>query len=171
MKRNFLFFCLMVVTMIACQQKAEVKTPDFETERATVDSFINQFNASFSTKDVAFLTSSLTEDAVYLGTDPSENMSKQQITELWTEMFAQTDTFPSLHFISDRLIKLAPDGNSATVVDQHMMPMYTPKIPWRNVYHLTKIDGAWKIYFGSSAFIPKNEDIPKLNAAMEQDSF
>ena len=47
------------------------------------------------------------------------------------------------------------------------MPIASPKIAWRNEYHLVKTDGKWKILVLNCAFIPKNEDMQKLNEALE----
>jgi hypothetical protein len=47
------------------------------------------------------------------------------------------------------------------------MPLISPKIPLRDVYKVVKTDDKWMIDFFSTSFIPKNEDIPKLNKAIE----
>ena len=126
---------------------------------------MDKFDSAYKTFDVSTMASYLSEDLLFCGTDPSEFFNKQQITDLWTQI--PDNTVYELKSISDRKIKVAPDGNSASVVDQFMMPMYTPKIPWRNVYHTVKINGEWKNIFFSMSFIPKNDDSAKLNAALE----
>ena len=100
-----------------------------------------------------------------LGTDPSEFWDKQQVTDLWAQLL--DDTIPELDFIGQREIKIAPDGHSAFVVEQYVWPLFTPNIPWRNVYHVVKTDDEWKILAFSSALIPRNEDLQKLNEALE----
>ena len=77
------------------------------------------------------------------------------------------DSTPGFDLIGEREIKVAPDGKSAVVVEQYMWPAFTPKIPWRNVYQVIKSDDQWKIHFFSCALIPKNEDLEKLNQALE----
>ncbi|HBE41800.1 MAG TPA: hypothetical protein DDW27_11465, partial [Bacteroidales bacterium] len=59
------------------------------------------------------------------------------------------------------------DGNSAIVVEQYIMPFLSSKIPLRNVYNAVKTNDNWMIDFISWSFIPKNEDISKLNKAVE----
>ncbi len=153
------------MVLAACQQKPEVIAVDIEAEKAALNVITEKVNTAFRAHDVATLTSLLTEDLICCGTDPSEFWNKQQITEMWTQMFA--DTAMELNSISGRVVKVSADGKSAIVVDQYMLPSITPKIPWRNVYHLVKTEDTWMINFISSAFIAKNEDVPKLNMALE----
>jgi ketosteroid isomerase-like protein len=168
MKKVYLILSVAVVVITACQQKPETVPVNIEAEKAAIDSIFDKFNAAFNAQDVATLASYLTEDALCCGTDPSEFWNKQQITDIWTQAFADSTPKPELNLISEREIKVAADGNSAIVVDQYMLPIITPKIPWRNVYHLVKTNDNWMIIFLNCGFIPKNEDIPKLNKALEQ---
>lgn len=165
MKKIYLILSIAVVVITACQQTPKTVPVDIEAEKAAIDSLFDQFNVSFNAQDAATLASFLTEDALCCGTDPSEFWNKQEITDLWIQMF--TDSDPAINMIGERKIKVAADGNSAIAVDQYMFPMITPKIPWRNVYHLVKTNDNWMILFFSCGFIPKNEDIPKLNEALE----
>ena len=146
---------------ISCQYQKQ----DTEAEKAAITDLFDKFNSVFNEKDVATLASYLTEDGLFCGSDPSEFWNKQQITDVWTQLFAEAD--PEINFISERVIKVASDGNSAIVVEQYLSPMFTPKIPWRNVLHLVKTNDNWMITFFSASLIPKNEDIPKFNAALE----
>ena len=118
-------------------------------------------------KDVEAIAPFYAEDALVPGTDPSEFWSKAQIIELWKEMLSGTDFTPDFTFVRDREIIEAADGMSAITVDQYIFPMYTPNIPWRNVYYLVKTAEGWKIRFASSSLIPKNKDLPKLTSALE----
>lgn len=165
MKKIIILLSIAAVALTACQQAPETVTVDIETETAALNELFDSFNAAGIAGDAATQASYLLEDGVYCGTDPSEFFTKQEITDMWTQMYAESGL--DITFISERAVKVAPDGNSAVVVDQYMFPVYTPKIPWRNVYHLIKTDDKWMILFFSAAFVPKNEDIPKLNAAME----
>ena len=151
----------ILFSAISCQYQKQ----DTEAEKTAINELFEKFNSAFNANDAATMASYLAEDALFWGTDPSEFFNKQEGTDLWTQMFAESD--PEINFISERVIKVAADSNWAIVVDQYMFPMFTPKIPWRNVYNTVKMNGEWKIMFISSSFIPKNEDIPKLNAALE----
>jgi hypothetical protein len=69
--------------------------------------------------------------------------------------------------MGDREIVVGPGGKSAVAVTQYVIPAWSPNIPWRQVYHMVKVKKEWKILLINVAFIPKNEDIQKLNAALE----
>ncbi len=165
MKKIYFIFSIAVLVITACQQTPKPVSIDTAAEKAVIDSIFDTFNAAFDAKDVATLSSYLADDALCCGTDPSEFWTKQQITELWTQMLA--DSAPEINYINERKAKVAPDGKSAVVIEQYTMPLYTPKIPWRNIYYLVKTKDHWMIELLSSSFIPKNDDIPKLNKALE----
>jgi hypothetical protein len=165
MKKIVFILSIAALVFTACQQTIKPIPVDLEAEKAAVDSVFVKFNAAFNAGDAAIMASFLSEDLIFLGTDPGEAMTKQQIVDLWKQMFA--DTLLKIDLIGERRIKVAPDGNSAVSVDQYYFSMFTPKIPWRNQYHLVKINNKWMIFFGSSNLIPMNEDIPKLNKALE----
>ena len=165
MKKLYFILTLAVVAVSACQQKPETISVNIENEQAILDSLFQQFSNAFKMQDVSTLSSFLAEDALCLGTDPSEVWTKKEITDLWNQMLA--DSSPEINYIGERIIKLASDGYSAVVVDQYFIPVMSPKIPWRNEYHLVKRNGNWKILVLCSSFIPKNEDIEKINKAIE----
>ncbi len=164
MKKNCLILVLTILTITACKQAPIPVVVDIEAEKAVIDSLFDVFNTAFSKQDVATLSFYLDENALCMGTDPSEFFNKQQFTDMWTQMLS--GGAPELKFISERKIQVAADGNSATVVDQYLIPSYY-KIPWRNAYHLVKTEAGWKILVLNAAFIPKNEDLPKLDGAIE----
>jgi hypothetical protein len=69
--------------------------------------------------------------------------------------------------IDKREIRIAADGNSAVSVEQMIMEVFSQKMPLRIVYHLVKNGDDWLIDFISWSFIPNNEDLGKLNKALE----
>jgi len=166
MRKTYFILMIAVVVITACQQTPKTIPVDIEGEKDAIAAIFDKFYSAFGEQDVATLTSYLTEDVLFCGTDPSEFLNKQQITDEWTKMFADS-TFEISFIIDKQEIKVAPDGNSAIVVDQYMLPTFTPKIPWRTVSYLVKTNDKWMILFMSFSFIPKNEDIPKLNEALD----
>jgi ketosteroid isomerase-like protein len=165
MKKIPIILSMAFLVMTACQQTPKTVPVNIEAEKAAVNNLVDKLISAMKVKDVATLTSFLSEDILCCGSDPSEFWNKQQITDLWTQMLA--DTAPEINLMGQRVIKVAPDGNSAFAIDQYFMPMYTPNIPFRNVYHLVKTNDKWMIDFFCTALIPKNEDIPKLNEAIK----
>ena len=165
MTKIYLILFSAVVISTACQQTPEPVPVDIGAEKAALNEMFNKFNSAFNANDAETLISMLTEDFLGCGSDPSEFFTKQVVSDVWTQMFAETDA--EIKILGERKIQVESDGNSAVVVDHYMFPLITPKIPWRNVYNTVKIDGEWKISFFSASFVPKDEDIPKLNAALE----
>ena len=152
------------MVIVACQQTPKVIPVDIKTEEAALSELMDKFDAGFKGGDASTFKASLAEDALICGTDPSEFWNKQQFLELGEQ--DSTNAPPELKYINDRKILVAQDGNSAIVVTQYLIS-WSPKIPWRQVYHFVKTNDQWMIQFINIAFIPKNEDIQKINEAIE----
>jgi ketosteroid isomerase-like protein len=135
-----------------------------EAEEAALNELMDKFDAAIEALDVSTLVSFFTEDALFCGTDPSEFWNKQQITDIWEQSFS--NSVPEFRYINDRKVKVAPDGHSAIVVTQFIIS-WSPKIPWRQVFHCVKKNDNWMVHFMNTTFIPKNEDIQKINEAVE----
>lgn len=166
MKKMYFILSIAVVIITACQQTPKPIPVDIEGEKDAIAAVFDKYYSAINNQDVATLSSFLTEDVLCCGSDPSEFWNKQEMTDLWTQSFADS-TFKISFIIDKQEIKVAPNGNSAIVVDQYMFPLFTPKIPWRNVSYMIKTDNKWMISFISFSLIPKNEDISKLNEALE----
>ena len=165
MKKIYIVLSISVMVIIACQQKPKTLPVDTEAEKAAIGVLFDKFIAAYDAGDAAGLAKFLTEDGLFCGTDPSEFMHKQEIKDGFAQLF--TDSVPKVNYISERVIKVAADGNSATVVLQYLMPLISPKVPLRDVFKVVKTGDNWMIDFFSTSFIPKNEDIPKINKAVE----
>ena len=152
---------VMLSTITFCQSKTSI-----EAEKDAVADLFNKYYSALNAKDAAILVTFLTEDALVCGTDPSEFWNKEEITELWTQSLADT-TFKINITIDKRKIRVAEDGNSAVVVEQYILPFLSSKIPIRTVSHAVETNDKWMIDFMSFNLIPKNEDISKLNKALE----
>ena len=152
---------VMLSTITFCQSKTSI-----EAEKATVADLFDKYYSAINANDAATLSSLITENALVCGTDPSEFWNKEEITELWSQSLADT-TFKANITVNKREIRVAEDGNSAVVVEQYILPFLSSKIPIRNVSYAVKTNEKWKIDFMSFNFIPKNEDISKLNKALE----
>ena len=165
MRKLLVITVLILFAGIAFGQTSKTATVDIEAEKAALNELMDKFDSAYKTFDVSTMASYLSEDLLFCGTDPSEFWNKQEITDLWTQM--PDNTVFELKSISDRKIKVAPDGNSAIVVTQYIAPIISPKMPLRWVYHFVKTNDNWMILFVNVAFIPKNEDIQKLNEAID----
>lgn len=163
--KKFYLFLFAAIIFAACNQTSKTTPVNVEVEKAAVNTTMENMYSAFKAQNLDSLLSFYSEDMIGLGTDPSELWNKQQFGEMWKQEAA--DTLPILKFFGERFIKVSEDGHSAVAVDQYYMPMYSDKIPFRNSYHLIKINGNWVINFIDTGFIPKNEDISKLNAALD----
>jgi hypothetical protein len=69
--------------------------------------------------------------------------------------------------VDKREIFIAEDRNSAIAIEQFYFKLFSPNIMWRVIFHAVKSGEDWKLDFISWNFIPKNEDIEKINKALE----
>jgi hypothetical protein len=155
---------LVLFAGIAFGQTSKTATVDIEAEKAALNEIMDKLDSAAKDGDWTVFVPLLTEDALFCGTDPSEFWNKQYFVDLSKQ--DSYDPTPELKYIGDRKIKVASDGNSAIIVTQ-IMTAWSPKIPLRMVYHFVKTNDNWMILFTNVAFIPKNEDIQKLNEAID----
>jgi uncharacterized protein (TIGR02246 family) len=166
MKKILYVLTMAFMIITACQPKPKTVPVDTEAEKVAVSALFEKFNSAFKAKDTNTLLAALTDDVLACGTDPSEFWDKKQISDGWTQYFADT-TLKITYSIDRREIRVTADGKSAIVVEQYVMPILSSRITIRNIYLAVKADENWMIDFISWNFILKNEDIPKLNKALE----
>jgi hypothetical protein len=166
MKKIYIVLSIALVVTFACQPKPKTVSVNIEAEEAALSALFEKYYSTLVTKDVNSLAALLTEDALSCGTDPSEFWSKKEITDLWTQMIADT-SLKINYSIDKREIRVAKDGKSALVVEQYIFPSLSTKIPVRSIYHVVKNNENWMLDFISWNFIPKNEDISRLNKSFE----
>jgi len=149
--------------------KAQKAKHIFEVEepaRVAVTALLDKYNSAFKAKDAGTLVSLLADAGMFCGTDPSEIWDKKQIADGWTQYFAD----PSLvidNTVDKCEILIAEDGESAIAIEQFYFKLFSPNIQWRTIFHAIKSGDAWKFDFISWGFIPRNEDIDKINKALE----
>ena len=166
MRKLLVIAALVLFAGVAFGQTSKTIQVDFETEKAAVADLFDKYYSAINAKDAASLPTFLTEDVLVCGTDPSEFWNKEQITDAWTQSLADT-TLEINITIGKREIRVADDGSSAIVVEQYIMPFLSSKIHIRTVSNAVKTNDKWMIDFMSFNFIPKNEDIQKLNEAID----
>jgi hypothetical protein len=164
MKKLLVSTALILFAGLAFGQTSKTATVDIEAEKATLNEILDKLISARESGDRSTFLSLLTEDALFCGTDPSEFWDKQYFVD--RSKRDSTDPAPEIKYIGDRKIMVSADGNSAIVVMQFIIP-WSPKIPLRTVYHFVKTNDNWMILFVNVAFIAKNEDIKKLNEAID----
>jgi hypothetical protein len=163
MKSSFIFFAAMLIT--ACVSKTPQELVDINAVRLSIDSLMNQNMKIWNSKEAAAMNDLLADDGLFCGSDPSEFWNKKNLMDMWNQM--SSDTINYSYFVDKRETKISPDGKSAIVVEQFIMPPFSPDIPMRTIYHLISSGNSWKFDFISWNFIPKNEDLAKLSKALE----
>ena len=165
--KKILYFPLFAVMMFtACQPKTKTVPVDTEAAKIAVTTLLEKYNSAWNAKDVSTMTALLTDDGLFCGTDPSELWDKKTLSAGWTQ--AMSDTSVNYNYSLDkREIRIASDGNSAIALEQFYMKAVSPKMPARLIFHVVKSGDNWMIDFLSWSIIPKNEDLEKLNRALE----
>jgi ketosteroid isomerase-like protein len=166
MKSLLLILFITAMTFTSCQTKTKVLPADQKAAEADITKALDAHWAAIEAKDADAVMALLTDDFLSCGTDPEEFWNKTDMLRTLKQTLADTSLKIDIT-IDKRLIRIAKDGNSAIALEQMFLKPYSLKIPVRNIYHLVKDNGIWKFDFTSVGFIPENEDIEKLNKALE----
>jgi len=164
MKKTMLLSVSVILFLAACQQTPAPASINLDAEEAAAKEMLNVLRDAMNTKNIDTLFSLFTDDALIIGSDPIEIMTKEETRKMWMEMAAAVD-FKFVLF-GEQPFKISPDGNSAIAVSQFYVPVMTGDLPLRQVFNLRKVDGKWMVSFWSSSVIPKNEDLPKIMQAL-----
>jgi len=150
----------------SCQTKTKVLPADLTAAKAAVSKVLDNHWSALKARDADALMALLTDDILSCGSDSKEFWNKADLSNTVRQMLADTSLMTDIT-IDRREIRIAKDGNSAIALEQMFMKPFSQKIPVRNIYHLVKVNDIWLIDFTSVGFIPNNEDISKLNKALE----
>jgi hypothetical protein len=166
MKKTPLLILVVVMLMTSCQQKPATVAVDPEAVKAELTVFMDEYHAAYMALDINKITAVCNDNAMFLGTDPSEFWNKQQITDLFLAQ-AGDSTMKMEFKLDKREIMIAADGKSAIIVEQYFVPLISTKMPVRCIDKVVKVNDKWMFDLVSWNIVVKNEDIPKLNAALE----
>lgn len=164
-----LFLILLVLSLVSCDHFHAVIKNNQPVDSATVNKNISNIydsmHMAFKAKNLNSMLSYMADDGKYLGTDPGEIWSKKDLSDYLSK--AYVDTAKIVYTITDRSIQTDEDGKSAIVVEQFYFPGMSNKIQMRTVSRADFKDNRWLIDFFSWNLIPKNDDMKKLNAALD----
>ena len=166
MKRLLLVLFIVAMVFTSCQTKTKVLPADLTAAKVAVTEVLDTHWSAVKAKDANAVIALVTDDFLSCGTDSKEFWNKTDMYNNIKQMFADTSLKIEIT-IDKREIRIAKDGNSALALEQFFMKPFSQKIPVRNIYHLVKINDIWQIDFTSVGFIPNNEDIGKLNKALD----
>jgi ketosteroid isomerase-like protein len=160
------FNILAVAAMIITALRPKIGTADKGAAKNAINAMMDELMNVWNAKDVNAYGALLTDGGQFFGTDPSETWNKESLIALLIKQFADSSVNYS-YTINNREILVSAEGNSALVLEQFTMKDMTPKLLWRSVSHVAKKGDKWMIDFASWNFILKNEDMEKLNKALE----
>jgi ketosteroid isomerase-like protein len=165
-KMRKLTYAMFVVAVIitACQPKTKSVPFDAATAKQQVTGILDSIYLAYNAKDTTQFMSLLTDDGLYLGTDPKEFWDKQTYSGLMNKKIA--DIASAKLTVDKREIHFSKNGSSAIVVDQFFMD-WSKKIPVRHILHFYNMDNKWKCDFASLTIIPSNEDLFKIAQAVK----
>jgi ketosteroid isomerase-like protein len=167
--KNILYLLIAAMLIVAaCQPKSKTVPVDVAAEKDSISKNMEKMYAAYSAKDANTFLSFLTEDCLYCGTDSKEFWDKEGYSNLLNKMCSDSSYTPPAFTLSKREIRLGKSGNSAIIVDQLLVGMWTEKISLRNVTHFIKTDNKWMVDFTSMSFVPNNEDLAKIFKAVEE---
>jgi ketosteroid isomerase-like protein len=166
MKRLLLVLFIVAVVFPSCQTKTKVLPADLAASKVAVTKVLDAHWTAVKAKDANAVIALVTDDFLSCGSDSKEFWNKTDMYNTIKQMFADTSLKIDIT-IDKREIRVAKDGNSAVALEQMFMKPFSQKIPVRTIYHLVKVNNIWQIDFTSTGFIPNNEDIGKLNKALE----
>jgi uncharacterized protein (TIGR02246 family) len=163
MKKMFLALAVVCLGLASCQQNESAPSVSKDDATKAVGELFDGFNSAFNKKDATAMGNYLSDDGLFLGTDPEEFFNKQRVMQEVTNM-AQDTSVNANDTIEKREIRVSPDGQMALVVEQTIVP-FLGKIPARMIGHASMKDGEWKIDFYSWNLIPKNDMLKKISEA------
>ena len=158
----------LLVLLFSCNNVPKSEPVDIAAEEVAIKEVFETLFMSIEDRNIDLLASVLADDGVFMGTDPDELFPKDTIVESWTQMM-QMPEIPPFEFISEPYIRIHPDGKTAVVALQYSWELFTT-IPLRQTFWMAKSDSVWLIDFFDFSFIPYNEQIPLLNAAVKTEN-
>ena len=154
---------LITISLVACHHgdPAEWGITSSDTTvshpKREIAAVLDSMHEGFQKKDFKELENCLTEDGLYLGTDPSQTWSKKQLTEYY-DSHVDDSAIVSYNLVS-RNILLSRNNNSAIAIEQFFSGRISEKVMIRGVARLIYRDNEWKINFYSWSMIPRTRDM------------
>lgn len=177
MKKIALSLCALAL-LVACNdtsnQNSATTTDTSATTTATgpsdtaqarrdLTAILDSMHQSFTRRDASYIDRYMTADGLYMGTDPTEVLTRADFRNYQDTALKNPAFNPQLN-VRERIIRI--HGASANLVEQYMAPGLSQKLMLRNVAHARYENGRWVIDMLTYNVIPKNEDFPKMERAL-----
>lgn len=136
---------------------------DTAQARRDLTAILDSMHQSFTRRDASYIDRYMTEDGLYMGTDPTEILTRADFRNYQDTALKNPSFNPQLN-VRERIIRI--HGASANLVEQYMAPGLSQKVMLRNVAHARYENGRWMVDMLTYNVIPKNEDFPKIERAL-----
>ena len=166
MKKIYYALIVAAIIIVSCQPKIKTVPVDTAAVKDEITTVLDKWHAAYQGKDLTVLMSLFNDDLLFCGPAPNEFWDKAALYPLFERPFADT-SFVITYSILERNIKVVKDGTSAISTEHYFLNVASKKIQVRQVCHLVRSEGSWIIDYVSVAYIPKREDMGKINMALE----
>lgn len=136
---------------------------DTAQARRDLTAILDSMHHSFVRRDASYIDRYMTEDGLYMGTDPIEILNRTEFRRYQDSALKDPAFNPQLN-VRERIIRI--HGASANLVEQYMAPGLSQKLMLRNVAHARYENGRWVVDMLTYNVIPKNEDFPKIEKVL-----
>lgn len=138
------------------------------TAEKAIEAQLNKAMKATAGKDFTAFRSVFTDDVKIYGTDPGEApFETDAAMKSMEDLFAMEEMKVSFD-LQHRDIIMSPDATSAIAVEQGFHSILSKNMQARAVYQFHKINDEWLCSFYSVAMIPLNENLPKVDKAVEK---
>lgn len=179
MKRTLTLFALVasLSVLISCNDKKKsatnadgtTATVDSDSLRIEIAAYMDKFHDAIKSKKTEDIKSLIDINGLYCGTDPNEIFSQPSFIN-YLNLKLTNPAIGTIEYKIDRREIITDENNqSAIVIDQFNMDVFTQNIPWRLVSRVVRKDNAWKIDFLSFSITPDNDMIHAINIAAYKD--
>lgn len=144
-------------------------TVDQDSLKIEVVTFMDKFHDALKNKKIEEIKKLIDINGLYCGTDPTEIFSQPSFIN-YLNLKLNNPAIGTIEYAIDRREMIFDENNqSAIVVDQFKMDVFTQNIPWRMVTRVIKKDNVWKTDFISFSITPDNDVIHAVNIAAHSD--
>lgn len=175
MKKTFtlLVLGLLLSMAVGCNDKKNTTvnadgttaTVDSDSLRIEIAAYMDKFHGAIKSKKTEDIKSLIDINGLYCGTDPNEIFSQPSFIN-YLNLKLTNPAIGTIEYKIDRREIITDENNqSAIVIDQFNMDVFTQNIPWRLVSRVVRKDNAWKIDFLSFSLTPDNDIIHAINIA------
>lgn len=178
MKRTLTLLALVLSlsTLVSCNDKnktmtnadGKTVTVDSDSIRMEVGAFMDKFHEAIKNKKIEDVKSFIDTNGLYCGTDPNEVFSQPSFIN-YLNLKLNNPAIGTIDYKVDRREMMFDENNqSAVILDQFNMDVFTQNIPWRMVSRVVKKDNKWIINFISFSITPDNDVVQAINIAAER---